>query len=139
VLTHPSVGATSVSVESRADSVSRPVSWGSSIGVVECEAGHYPGVAVSMGQIEGSSHLVVFRHFVSEDISTTGSVSALVIVVVDECQGTATGHESPALAPVFKVGQFVISAENTTNLSTESEFSDTTNAQIFRVTNTLTT
>uniref|UniRef100_A0AAG5CRN8 Uncharacterized protein n=1 Tax=Anopheles atroparvus TaxID=41427 RepID=A0AAG5CRN8_ANOAO len=100
VLAHPSATARVVRVESWRDQVLVCVLRRPSFGVGKCERAHDAHDAERMRQHERRGHLVVPRHLVRQDIGTTGTVSALVVVVVDEHQRQMGRQEAPARAPV---------------------------------------
>lgn len=67
---------------------------------VPAEAGHHPGHSVRVGQHVGHGHLVQPGVPEGNDGCTAGTVASLVVVVVDEDESIAIGHEAPSLSPV---------------------------------------
>ena len=67
---------------------------------VPAEARHHPGHSVRVSQHVGDGHLVELGVPEGDDGSTTGTVAPLVVVVVNEDESVAAGHETPTLSPV---------------------------------------
>lgn len=67
---------------------------------VPAEARHHPGYTVRVGQHVADSHLVEPGVPEGNDGCTTSTVASLVVVVVNEDESTAVGHETPSLSPV---------------------------------------
>ena len=66
---------------------------------VPAEAGHHPGHSVGVSQHVGHGHLVDPGIPEGSDGGTARPMAPLVVVVVDEDQGIAIGHETPSLSP----------------------------------------
>lgn len=66
---------------------------------VPAEARHHPGETVRVGQHVADSHLVKPGVPEGNDGGAASTVASLVVVVVDEDEGIAVGHEAPALSP----------------------------------------
>ena len=66
---------------------------------VPAEAGHHPGHSVGVSKHIGHGHLVDSGVPEGGDGGTASTMAPLVVVVVDEDQGVAIGHETPSLSP----------------------------------------
>lgn len=66
---------------------------------VPAEARHHSGHSVRVGQHVGDGHLVKPGVPEGDDGCTSGTVSSLVVVVVNEDESIAVGHETPSLSP----------------------------------------
>jgi len=112
VLTHPAAAAGVVAIEDGRGDVVAVGGGRALIGVREGEGGHHAGSAEWVRQHEGGGHLVLLGHLVGQHVGASCSMSALVVVVVDEYQGAVGGSEAPGGAPVGQVLQLVLAAED---------------------------
>lgn len=67
---------------------------------VPAEARHHPGYSVRVGQHVANGHLVEPGVPEGNNGCTTSTVASLVVMVVDEDESIAIGHETPSLSPV---------------------------------------
>ena len=67
---------------------------------VPAVARHHPGHSVRVRQHVCNSHLVEPGVPEGDNGSTTGTMASLVVVVVNEDDSVAVGHEAPSLSPV---------------------------------------
>jgi len=139
VLAHPTATAGTVGLDDRTYDVpvivvrrSDPV-----VGVLAVDevlipvvAGHDAREAVGPSQHEGHGHLVEFGNSEGQDHVTAGSVSALVVVVVDEDQGATRRHHSPSLTKVAQELELIASAEGFAEEFSVFEFGDSANARV---------
>lgn len=67
---------------------------------VPAEARHHPGYSIRVSQHVGNSHLVEPGLPEGNNGCTTSTVASLVVMVVNEDESIAVGHETPSLSPV---------------------------------------
>lgn len=130
MLAHPAAAAGVVAVELwRGNVVAIGGRW-SLVGVIEGKGGHDAWRAKGMGQHEGGGHLVLLGHLVGEHIGTAGTMTALVIVIIDKNKGAIGGGKAPGGAPVGQIAQLILAAEHLANGIGVTEFGDGTQAGV---------
>ena len=96
-------------------------------------AAHDAHVTVGPSQLEGVGHLVPVVLPEGEDRSvSTGSVTSLVVVVVDEHERIQRSQLTPILPEIIEVGEFltVVAPENVSKIFTVFEFGNPTDVRI---------
>lgn len=67
---------------------------------VPTEAGHHSGHSVRVGQHVADGHFIEPGVPEGNDGRAAGTVASLVVVVINEDESIAIGHETPSLSPV---------------------------------------
>uniref|UniRef100_A0A182Q601 Uncharacterized protein n=1 Tax=Anopheles farauti TaxID=69004 RepID=A0A182Q601_9DIPT len=138
VFTRPAATARVVGVDDRRAQVAVTVRWRSLVTVVEEERAHDARNTERVGQHERVRHLVVLRDLVREHFGTTGTVAALVVVIVNEHEGKMGRQEAPLRTPVDEPSELVVRTEGTTDLGREAELGNRTEVGVFVLADRLT-